>query len=84
MLDFNSILAGYTSTRVFKNKKTGKLYIVLGAVQNSTNEQDGQHMIRYARLADYLRNCGEIFQEYVREIHEFSEKFEPVENKDIP
>lgn len=51
----------------WRNKKTSRIYEVVGCVLNATNAMDGQIMVHY----------GETF---VREIGEFKEKFEKVQN----
>lgn len=61
--------------RIYKHKKTGKLYQVGGfpgiSVINTTNAQDGQEMVMYIDP----KNPKKIF---VREKKEFNEKFELV------
>jgi len=52
----------------WKHKKTGKFYIVIGMVINTTNSVDGQLMVVYRRSDDT----------YVKE---FKKKFEKVEGK---
>lgn len=53
----------------YKNKKNGKIYIVLGTVIDYTNEREGTICILY--------NDGKKL--FVREKNEFFEKFEKVE-----
>lgn len=57
----------------YRNKKTGNVYVVLGQVTNATNAQDGQEMVLYARDEGWARS-----QKFVRDINEFTEKFEEV------
>ena len=59
--------------RLWRNLKNGRLYEVYGTVTNSTNAQDGQTMVLYRSDGDDKR--------HVREIHEFIQKFEPVEGE---
>ena len=64
---------GYTTWQAFRHKKTGNLYRAMYSVlvTNATNAQNGQAMILYERV-------GEKKQFYVRELNEFLEKFEIV------
>lgn len=52
----------------YRNKKNGKIYIVIGKVIDCTNERDGTICILY--------NDGQKL--FVREENEFFEKFERV------
>lgn len=61
-----------TKHTIYKNKKTGNYYVVLGTAINATNAQDGQVMVRYRDA-----NATEGDSEYVREQEEFMVKFEP-------
>lgn len=53
----------------YRNKKNGKIYIVLGKVTDCTNERDGTVCILYTDETKL----------FVREKTEFFEKFEEVE-----
>lgn len=53
----------------YRNKKNGKIYIVLGEVIDCTNERDGTICVLY----DDRQRL------FVREKNEFFEKFEKVE-----
>lgn len=55
---------------LYRNKKNGKLYSVIGQAINCTNAQDGQRMVIYE-----LPGCDFTF---VRCLYEFQEKFEEV------
>ncbi len=57
---------------LYKNNKTGKLYLALGKAINATNEADGQEMISYIDL-------GITRHSFVREKDEFFEKFTRVD-----
>lgn len=60
---------------IWKNNKTGNLYVVEGTTTNATNAQDGQKMVKYYSLDDN--------EPYVREISEFKEKFTFVEHREL-
>lgn len=67
--------------RIWRNKKTGKLYQVLQKVINTTNEVDGQEMVHYIEYNGVTvspRKPGTI--SFVREINEFKEKFEQIKD----
>ena len=49
--------------------KTGNEYTVVGEAINCTNAQDGQHVVIYTREG----------QTFVREVHEFQNKFKAKE-----
>lgn len=53
-----------------KHEKTGRLYDCLSVAINCTNQQDGQSMVLYRQHDP----CAPDF--YVREVQEFSEKFD--------
>lgn len=57
---------------IWRNKKKGTLYKVVGKCINCTNAQDGQLMIMYESLGDDNLT-------FVREEKEFIEKFEKFE-----
>lgn len=61
---------------LFRNKKTGQLYVKLREAVNATNAQDGQKMILYAQV--WKSGDVEAKPLYVREAGEFNEKFERV------
>jgi CTP synthase (UTP-ammonia lyase) len=54
----------------YRNKKTGKIYSTMMTVYNATNYADNELMVLY-----HNRNIDKTF---VREITEFEEKFEYV------
>lgn len=54
---------------LWRNKKKGDIYSVIGVVRNCTNAQDGQQMVEY-----HSEKAGKC----VRELTEFMQKFEPV------
>jgi hypothetical protein len=56
-------------SKKYRNKKNGKIYIVLGEVIDCTNERDGTICVLY--------NDGQKL--FVKEKNEFFEKFEVVE-----
>jgi hypothetical protein len=60
-------------TGMYKNKKTGNLYGVLGEAINSTNAQNGQIMVSYFTLDENVE-----YKIFVREKNEFLEKFTAV------
>lgn len=56
--------------------KTGHTYVVHGTVRNSTNDQDGQLMVRYQRCVTHeVAGIRPIGDEFVREATEFCAKF---------
>ena len=55
--------------KLFKNNKTGGIYQFLGYITNTTNDQDGQVMIRYRAWT--ISDCPD----FVRESQEFYKKF---------
>lgn len=57
---------------VWRNKKTGNIYIVVMNCTNSTNGFDGQEMIVYRRTLDQDNNM------WVRSEEEFRVKFDLV------
>lgn len=58
---------------MFRHKKTGNIYTIIDTAINCTNFQDGQVMVIYKN------NNNQIF---VREIKEFNDKFERIEDKE--
>lgn len=60
---------------IWMNKKTRGIYNVIGKVINTTNEQDGQVMIRYQLQGTQLFHEPE----FVREESEFLLKFKPLQ-----
>lgn len=56
---------------VWRNNKTKEMYNVVKASGiNTTNAQDGQHMVEYYSMED-----TNLIQPFYREISEFREKF---------
>jgi hypothetical protein len=45
----------------YQNNKTGRVYLVQGAVINTTNAQDGQQMVLYS-TGDELLFCREVIE----------------------
>ena len=58
---------------VFKNKKKGTLYKLIGTAINCTNAQDGQIMLIYEPIEQTNEHLV-----FVRERNEFYEKFEQI------
>jgi len=58
---------------MFRNKKSKKIYMVLKTGINATNKQDGQVMVEY-----YAEHDVEFENPFYREINEFMEKFEEI------
>lgn len=58
---------------IFRNKKTKARYMVLKTGTNATNKQDGQKMVEY-----YAEHDIEFENPFYREINEFMEKFEEI------
>jgi hypothetical protein len=61
---------------LWTHMKTGNTYLVLGTVHNSTNDRDGDLMIRYRRCVAGPNGYAPIGDEFVREAGEFLVKFE--------
>lgn len=55
-----------------RNKKTGRIYVVVGAATDCTNVREGTPVVLYRR-ADSVGGL------WVRETREFNDKFEPLE-----
>lgn len=58
---------------VFRNKKSGKHYMVLKTGTNTTNRVDGQLLVEY-----YAEGDVQFENPFYREINEFMEKFEEI------
>ena len=60
---------------LYKNKKTGKKYILVSVAIDATNSRDGN------KVAVYIPCYGTTEPTYVRDLAEFLEKFEPLHEK---
>lgn len=59
---------------IYKHKKSGRLYTVVSMnVINGTNKDDGTIMVLYTGM----KRDGSGHGQFVRELNEFNEKFEP-------
>ena len=56
----------------YRNKKTGRIYEVMGDARDCTNSRDGRTVVIYRDPFSSSPSC------YVRDLSEFSEKFEMV------
>ncbi|MBF0192504.1 MAG: hypothetical protein HQL99_15405 [Magnetococcales bacterium] len=61
--------------RIYRHKKTGKLYVLLAHAVDCTNERDGTGVLIY-------HPCDDGHSIYVREHEEFKDKFELVDTGD--
>lgn len=59
---------------VYKNKKTGDDYVVLGVVYDTTNRNEGNFLVIYVKKG----KLSDIKMIFARELLEFCEKFERV------
>ena len=58
------------STKKYKNKKTGKIYILLREIFDATNGREGKTVVLYIEPVQ--------LRMYVRDATEFLEKFEVI------
>lgn len=58
------------TSKIFRNKKNGKMYIALHTCINAANENSGQEMIIYICSDKEDKNI------YVREVNEFYDTFQ--------